>query len=70
VKTLRIGPTEDDPAAFPNELSRQKLGREWLVTVRDYVKLSPGSLKDVTETIDLSLEEIFVALVKDSGGPS
>src|SRR3569833_1402924 len=69
VKTLRLGAV-DEPERNPNELARQKLGREWMVAVRDFDKLTPEWLKGVDEVIDLSLEEFFVALVKDSGGPS
>lgn len=67
VKTLRLR-GEYPPAEFAGELRRQQLGREWLVTVRDIRRLASADVAGVDETIDLSLEEIFVALVQDAEG--
>jgi ABC-2 type transport system ATP-binding protein len=66
VKTLRFRPAdEQSPPIFPEELRREKLGREWLVTVRGADRLEKAQVVDVAEVIDLSLEQIFVALVRD-----
>lgn len=71
VKTLRLRAPHELPdtlASLPI-LDRRRLGRDWLVTVRDY---QPSLLKDalppetqVLEVIDLNLEEIFTAFVKE-----
>jgi ABC-2 type transport system ATP-binding protein len=65
VKTLRLRNVDDVPPPFPGELGRQKLGREWLVTVRDFNSIPDDRRSAIAEMIDLSLEEIFVALVQD-----
>lgn len=65
VKTLRIR-SDDSPGRFPLELKRQQIGREWLITVRAVDQLSTATLAGVDEVIDLSLEQIFVALVNDA----
>lgn len=71
VKTLRLRLPEG-AEAVPSTLKgldHRRLGREWLVTVRDYdpasvaQALPPGA--SVLEVVDLSLEEIFVALLKE-----
>jgi ABC-2 type transport system ATP-binding protein len=70
VKMLRIRPDESAPVpTFPGELQRQRAGREWLVTVRDHTPASGDSAKTgaVVETIDLDLEEIFIALLREEG---
>jgi ABC-2 type transport system ATP-binding protein len=67
VKTVRMEcGDENGPPLLPAELSRQRLGREWLVTVRD-VSLLPATIPGahVQEVIDLGLEQIFVALLSD-----
>ena len=69
IKMLRVtGMNEDENALTrsPNVLMARTAGREWLITVRDCDEMTPptkflGGV--VTEAIDLSLEEIFVALV-------
>jgi ABC-2 type transport system ATP-binding protein len=67
VKSVRIECAEENgPPLLPAELSRQRLGREWLVTVRN-ASLVPASIPGarILEVIDLSLEQIFVALLSD-----
>ncbi len=67
VKAIRIEPSDSaDPPPVPSELSRQRIGREWLITVRDITVASTSLSKaEVREIIDLSLEQIFVALLSD-----
>lgn len=70
VKTLRLRLPEGDKEApaGPSVLDRRPSGRDWLVTVRDFRPdtarslLPPGA--QILEVIDLSLEEIFVALLR------
>ncbi|MCW3059301.1 MAG: ytrB 2 [Capsulimonas sp.] len=69
VKMLRVTGMDKDENALaqsPNVLKAQTSGREWLITVQDYDEMTPpvkffGGV--VKEAIDLTLEEIFVALV-------
>ncbi len=70
VKLLRLRALDDAPPPAligPTFLDSRHLGREWLVTVKDYhpatisAALPPGI--EVLEVIDLTLEEIFVALL-------
>ena len=62
VKMLRLGA---DVEFLPGLtiLERRRLGREWLLTVRDYSPDSVPPATPVLEVIDLTLEEIFVALL-------
>lgn len=71
VKTLRLRTPDElsDTVADMPILDHQRLGRDWLVTVRDY---QPLLLEDalppetqILEVIDLNLEEIFTAFVKE-----
>jgi len=67
VKSVRIEcGDENGPPFLPTEISRQRLGREWLVTVRN-ASLLPASIPGarIQEVIDLGLEQIFVALLSD-----
>ena len=71
VKMLRLRLPEGVQAvpAGPGVLDQRPSGREWLATVRNFrpdtapSALPPGTR--VLEVIDLSLEEIFVALLKE-----
>lgn len=68
VKTFRLkSPDGVVPELLQGELARQSLGREWLVTVRSSDLSSPALHRDTVllETIDLSLEQIFVALLSE-----
>lgn len=71
VKMLRLRLPEGvtEIPAGPGVLARRQSGREWLATVRDFRPdtaqngLPPGA--QILEVIDLTLEEIFVALLKE-----
>ncbi|BDI31351.1 multidrug ABC transporter ATP-binding protein [Capsulimonas corticalis] len=74
VKMLRVAGMDEEEATLrqsPNVLTARSAGREWLITVQDYDEMTPpktffsGSVK---EAVDLSLEEIFVALVAKEEG--
>lgn len=70
VKMLRLRLPEGvtEIPAGPGVLDRRQSGRDWLATVQDFRpdaarnSLPPGA--QILEVIDLSLEEIFVALLK------
>lgn len=70
IKLLRLRLPEGvtEVPAGPNVLEQRPSGRDWLATVRDF---GPDSTRNalpsgthLLEVIDLSLEEIFVALLK------
>ncbi len=66
VKLLRLAA---DVEAFPGltVLGRQRLGREWLLTVRG---LQDAPAPPALEVMDLTLEEIFVALLTFEEAPA
>ena len=69
VKTLRLQTSDGTaPPNLPGELARQSIGREYLVTTRhiDPIVNMPANVS-LLETIDLTLEQIFVALLSDPG---
>ena len=71
VKMLRVIPGLGAIDAIPagRVLDRQRAGRDWLVTVRDYDPLLERQFLlaglRIGEVIDLDLEEIFIALLSD-----
>jgi len=69
VKTLRIEGREGIVLpSLPGELSRQAFGREYMITVRNSrTSIAMPDSMSLIETIDLTLEQIFVALLTDRG---
>jgi ABC-2 type transport system ATP-binding protein len=72
VRTIRVRGPEEALERLSGEqiLARRRLGREWLFTVASLPGLPALTLPDgasIVEEIDLSLEEIFIALLNEEG---
>ena len=71
IRMVRVKGPDDllKRAAIDHVLARRRLGREWLLTIAGAPDTQAGEgLPDevtVVETIDLSLEEIFIALLEE-----
>lgn len=63
VKRLRLGGEIRDLPGGLTVLEKRQLGREWLATVQNYDPAALPPDLPVLEVLDLTLEEIFVALV-------